>query len=65
MGASKPWGAAVSAIEIALWDIAGQAAGVPVYKLLAARCAIGCASTTRRALPMRPYSADYAENMHR
>ncbi len=34
MGASKPWGAAVSAIEIALWDIAGQVAGVPVYKLL-------------------------------
>jgi L-alanine-DL-glutamate epimerase-like enolase superfamily enzyme len=34
MGASKPWGAAVSAIEIALWDIAGQAAGLPVYKLL-------------------------------
>lgn len=34
LGAFKPWGAAVSAIEIALWDIAGQAAGVPVYKLL-------------------------------
>ncbi len=34
MGAFKPWGAAVSAIEIALWDIAGQAAGLPVYKLL-------------------------------
>jgi L-alanine-DL-glutamate epimerase-like enolase superfamily enzyme len=34
MGASKPWGAAVSAIEMALWDIAAQAAGVPVYKLL-------------------------------
>ena len=34
LGASKPWGAAVSAIEIALWDIAGQVAGVPVYKLL-------------------------------
>ncbi len=34
MGAFKPWGAAVSAIEIALWDIAGQVAGVPVYKLL-------------------------------
>lgn len=33
-GASKPWGAPVSAIEIALWDIAGKAAGVPVYKLL-------------------------------
>ncbi len=34
MGAFKPWGSAVSAIEIALWDIAGQAAGVPVHKLL-------------------------------
>jgi len=34
MGAMKPWGAAVSAIEIALWDVAGQAAGLPVYKLL-------------------------------
>jgi L-alanine-DL-glutamate epimerase-like enolase superfamily enzyme len=34
MGASKPWGSAVSAIEIALWDIAGQVAGLPVYKLL-------------------------------
>jgi len=34
LGAFKPWGSAVSAIEIALWDIAGQVAGVPVYKLL-------------------------------
>ena len=34
MGAFKPWGSAVSAIEIALWDIAGQAAGAPVYKML-------------------------------
>jgi L-alanine-DL-glutamate epimerase-like enolase superfamily enzyme len=34
LGGFKPWGSAVSAIEIALWDIAGQAAGVPVYKLL-------------------------------
>ena len=33
-GAFKPWGAAVSAIEIALWDLAGKAAGVPAYKLL-------------------------------
>jgi Mandelate racemase / muconate lactonizing enzyme, N-terminal domain len=39
MGAFKPWGAAVSAIEIALWDIAGQVAGVPVYKLLGERFA--------------------------
>jgi len=27
-------GAAVSSIEIALWDIAGEAAGLPVYELL-------------------------------
>ena len=33
-GAFKPWGAAVSVIEHALWDLAGKAAGVPVYKLL-------------------------------
>ena len=34
MGAFKPWGAAVSAIEIALWDLAGKVAGQPVYKML-------------------------------
>jgi L-alanine-DL-glutamate epimerase-like enolase superfamily enzyme len=34
MGSFKPWGSSVSAIEMALWDIAGKAAGVPVYKLL-------------------------------
>lgn len=33
-GAFKPWGAAVSMIEMALWDVAGKAAGLPVYKLL-------------------------------
>src|ERR1700712_5304800 len=33
-GAFKPWGSAVSAIEMALWDIAGKAAGLPVHKLL-------------------------------
>jgi L-alanine-DL-glutamate epimerase-like enolase superfamily enzyme len=33
-GSFKPYGAAVSAIEHALWDIAGKAANVPVYKLL-------------------------------
>lgn len=33
-GAFKPWGAVVSSIEMALWDIAGKEAGVPVYKLL-------------------------------
>src|SRR5687768_9690277 len=33
-GGFKPWGSAVSAIEMALWDMAGKAAGLPVYKLL-------------------------------
>jgi len=33
-GGFKPWGAAVSAIEMALWDLAGKAAGLPVHKLL-------------------------------
>ena len=33
-GSFKPYGAAVSAIEHALWDIAGKAANVPAYKLL-------------------------------
>lgn len=33
-GSFKPYGAAVSAIEHALWDVAGKAAGVPAYKLL-------------------------------
>ena len=30
LGGFKPWGSAVSAIEMALWDIAGKAAGLPV-----------------------------------
>ena len=34
MGAFKPWGAAISAIEVALWDIAGKASGQPIYRLL-------------------------------
>jgi L-alanine-DL-glutamate epimerase-like enolase superfamily enzyme len=34
MASFKPWGSAVSAIEMALWDIAGKASGLPVYKLL-------------------------------
>jgi L-alanine-DL-glutamate epimerase-like enolase superfamily enzyme len=46
MGAMKPWGSAVSAIEIALWDVAGQATGLPVYELLGGKihdrvCAYG------------------------
>jgi L-alanine-DL-glutamate epimerase-like enolase superfamily enzyme len=33
-GSFKPWGSSVSAIEMALWDIAGKSSGLPVYKLL-------------------------------
>src|SRR5215207_9382703 len=33
-GGFKPWGSAVSAVEMALWDLAGKAAGLPVHKLL-------------------------------
>jgi L-alanine-DL-glutamate epimerase-like enolase superfamily enzyme len=33
-GSFKPYGAPVSIIEHALWDIAGETAGVSVYKLL-------------------------------
>jgi L-alanine-DL-glutamate epimerase-like enolase superfamily enzyme len=30
--------AAVSAIEIAPWDILGQSLGTPIYRLLGGRC---------------------------
>lgn len=34
----KVFGAAISAIDIALWDILGQSLGVPVYQLLGGAC---------------------------
>ncbi len=34
LGGFKPWGSAVSSIEMALWDLAGQAAGLPIHRLL-------------------------------
>ncbi|WP_206098485.1 enolase C-terminal domain-like protein [Paenibacillus montanisoli] len=34
LGGFKPWGKIMSAIEMAVWDIAGKEAGLPVYKLL-------------------------------
>ena len=34
LGGFKPWGAAISAIEMALWDLAGKTEGVPVHQLL-------------------------------
>ncbi len=65
MGASKPWGAAVSAIEIALWDIAGQVAGLPVYKLLGGKIRDRVrpyGNTENNAPGMRPrMPQDYAE----
>ncbi len=65
MGAFKPWGAAVSAIEIALWDIAGQAAGLPVYKLLGGkiRDRVRAYNGTVRFPMTGQTPADYAENM--
>src|SRR5215210_373869 len=36
--ANKIAGAALSAIDIALWDIKGKALGVPVYELLGGLC---------------------------
>ncbi len=64
MGAFKPWGAAVSAIEIALWDIAGQAAGLPVYKLLGGKIhdrvrPYGNSENNSTLVPRTPQ--DYAE----
>lgn len=63
LGGFKPWGSAVSAIEMALWDIAGKAAGIPVYKLLGGkirdRVRVYC---TASPVPMKGNSpSDYAE----
>lgn len=67
MGAFKPWGAAVSAIEIALWDIAGQVAGLPVHKLLGGklRDRVRVYSTNvRNYSAMKGYTpADFAESV--
>jgi len=64
MGAFKPWGSAVSAIEMALWDIAGKAADLPVYKLLGGkvRDQVRVYDGAVR-FPMAGYSPeDYADN---
>ncbi len=62
MGSYKPWGSAVSAIEIALWDIAGKAAGIPVYKLLGGkirdqvRCYNGSVRVARKGTSPKDYA---------
>jgi L-alanine-DL-glutamate epimerase-like enolase superfamily enzyme len=64
LGSFKPWGSAVSAIEMALWDIAGKAAGLPVYKLLGGkvRDRVRVYNGAVR-FPMNGYTPqDYAEN---
>src|SRR5437016_102819 len=65
MGAFKPWGSAVSAIEIALWDIAGQVAGAPVYKLLGGKIRNRVRAYNGGVrFPMTGQTPqDYAENM--
>jgi L-alanine-DL-glutamate epimerase-like enolase superfamily enzyme len=66
-GAFKPWGSAVSAIEMALWDLAGKAANLPVHRLLGGkvRDRVRVYNGAIR-FPMSGYSPeDYAENMAR
>lgn len=67
LGAFKPWGSAVSAIEMALWDLAGKAAGVPVYKLLGGkiRDRVQVYNGAVRFPMAGSTPRDYAENMAR
>ena len=64
-GSFKPHGAAVSAIEHALWDIAGKAAGVPVYKLLGGkvRDQVRCYNGNRRRKRTGDRPEDYAADV--
>ena len=67
MASFKPWGSAVSAIEMALWDIAGKASGLPVYKLLGGkiRDKVRVYNGGVR-FPMQGYNPeDYAEDMRK
>ena len=63
-GSFKPWGAAVSIIEHALWDLAGKAAGVPVHKLLGGK--VRDKARVYNGARRRPYKAhnpeDFAED---
>jgi len=64
LGGFKPWGSAVSAIEMALWDISGKVAGLPVYQLLGGKIRdkvrVYC---TGHGPSLKGYTPeDYAEN---
>ncbi len=66
-GSFKPWGASVSAIEMALWDVAGKAANLPVHKLLGGkvRDRVRVYNGNVR-FPLRDQSpVAYAENMQK
>jgi L-alanine-DL-glutamate epimerase-like enolase superfamily enzyme len=64
-GGFKPYGAAVSAIEHALWDIAGKAANVPVYKLLGGkvRDQVRCYNGNRRRKRSGDRPEDFAADI--
>jgi L-alanine-DL-glutamate epimerase-like enolase superfamily enzyme len=64
-GGFKPYGAAVSAIEHALWDIAGKAANLPAYKLLGGkvRDQVRCYNGNKRRKRTGDRPEDYAADI--
>jgi len=64
LGGFKPWGSGVSAIELALWDIAGKALGAPVHKLLGGkiRDKVRVYNTGTGPSPKGTTPEDYAES---
>ena len=64
-GSFKPYGTAVSMIEMALWDIAGKAAGLPVHKMLGGKVRDRVATYNGNIRFRMEYHTpeDYADNM--